>query len=265
MDWITEYAEKKEKEDQLHKVKLEQEQIQRKEEKLKELRQRQGRYGKRKRSKMDDDFDDLMKGASKDIQNALKAELEMIDTEGAGLNENDDDLVLDDYNSDSEKQKEDNSDVEDNDGEVEHITKIYYCSRTHSQLSQFVREIIKSPFGTTTRVVSLGSRQNLCVNEVVRRLRSLNLMNDACLDMQKSKSKKLERGEDGEGGRKRRNKAPAGCPFYRQDLVQDFGDKMLADVMDMEEIVKTGIWKRLVKTEFQLLARLHFSTEELLL
>ena len=37
--------------------------------------------------------------------------------------------------------------------------QIYYCSRTHSQLAQFVREIIKSPFGEDTRVISLGSRQ----------------------------------------------------------------------------------------------------------
>ena len=37
--------------------------------------------------------------------------------------------------------------------------QIYYCSRTHSQLAQFVREIQKSPFGEDTRVVTLGSRQ----------------------------------------------------------------------------------------------------------
>ena len=37
--------------------------------------------------------------------------------------------------------------------------QIYFCSRTHSQLSQFVREVIKSPYGDDTRVVSLGSRQ----------------------------------------------------------------------------------------------------------
>lgn len=39
------------------------------------------------------------------------------------------------------------------------LLQIYYCSRTHSQLSQFVREVQKSPFGKDTRLVSLGSRQ----------------------------------------------------------------------------------------------------------
>lgn len=37
--------------------------------------------------------------------------------------------------------------------------QIYYCSRTHSQLSQFVHEVQKSPFGKDTRLVALGSRQ----------------------------------------------------------------------------------------------------------
>lgn len=37
--------------------------------------------------------------------------------------------------------------------------QIYYCSRTHSQLAQFVHEVQRSPFGKDTRLVSLGSRQ----------------------------------------------------------------------------------------------------------
>lgn len=39
------------------------------------------------------------------------------------------------------------------------MEQIYYCSRTHSQLAQFVHEVQKSPFGKNTRLVSLGSRQ----------------------------------------------------------------------------------------------------------
>lgn len=37
--------------------------------------------------------------------------------------------------------------------------QIYYCSRTHSQLAQFVHEVQKSPFGKDISVVTLGSRQ----------------------------------------------------------------------------------------------------------
>ena len=63
--------------------------------------------------------------------------------------------------------------------------QIFYCSRTHSQLAQFVREVQKSPFNDSTRVVSLGSRQNLCINDDVKRLKNINKINDRCLELQK--------------------------------------------------------------------------------
>ena len=63
--------------------------------------------------------------------------------------------------------------------------QIYYCSRTHSQLAQFVREVQKSPFNESTRVVSLGSRQSLCINDDVKQLKNINKINDRCLELQK--------------------------------------------------------------------------------
>ena len=64
-------------------------------------------------------------------------------------------------------------------------TKIFYCSRTHSQLSQFVGELGKTVYKDSVKVVSLGSRKNLCINDDVRKLGGLARMNDRCLDMQK--------------------------------------------------------------------------------
>ena len=73
--------------------------------------------------------------------------------------------------------------------------QIFYCSRTHSQLTQFVREVQKSPFSGSTRVVSLGSRQNLCINEDVKSLKNINRINDRCLELQKkNKGKSVEGG-----------------------------------------------------------------------
>ena len=37
--------------------------------------------------------------------------------------------------------------------------QVYYCSRTHSQLAQFVKEVQKSPYRDSIHVVTLGSRQ----------------------------------------------------------------------------------------------------------
>ena len=67
------------------------------------------------------------------------------------------------------------------------IFQIFYCSRTHSQLSQFVHEVQKSPYHDDVKVVTLGSRQNLCINEAVKKLRSMTLINDRCLEMQSKK------------------------------------------------------------------------------
>ncbi|KAJ8313917.1 hypothetical protein KUTeg_008478 [Tegillarca granosa] len=236
VDWISEFVQKKEKEEKLEKIKQEQEQIKKNEDRVKSFRKKKIRGGKRKRSKLDDDFDDLMTTASSDIKKAFEAEMNEIENGdfSSDFENKDDELLLLDCESDEEN-KECRS--EDENGGEEHITKIYYCSRTHSQLSQFVREVIKSPYGDDTRVVSLGSRQNLCVNDAVRRLRSLNLMNDMCLDMQKNK--KSVRDKDGESAAKRKNKG-GGCPYYKREAIEDFKDNMLMDILDMEEIVKTG-------------------------
>jgi hypothetical protein len=39
------------------------------------------------------------------------------------------------------------------------LLQIYYCSRTHTQLAQFVRELQKSPYRDSIQVITLGSRQ----------------------------------------------------------------------------------------------------------
>ena len=46
--------------------------------------------------------------------------------------------------------------------------QILFCSRTHSQLAQFVEELRKSPLGSGTRLITLGSRALTCINDEVR-------------------------------------------------------------------------------------------------
>lgn len=56
--------------------------------------------------------------------------------------------------------------------------QIYFCSRTHSQLAQFVGEVQRSPYAQNIRLVSLASRQNYCINKAVQKLKSLSLINE---------------------------------------------------------------------------------------
>ena len=76
----------------------------------------------------------------------------------------DNDVIVEEYHSDNDDTKteaEQEGVAAEDGGEENHVTKIYYCSRTHSQLAQFVREVQRSPFGSDTSLVSLGSRQVL--------------------------------------------------------------------------------------------------------
>ena len=60
----------------------------------------------------------------------------------------------------SSEDEEDGKECEEEGG-----LKVFYCSRTHSQLSQFVKELRKTVFAQKVRVVCLGSRKNMCINE----------------------------------------------------------------------------------------------------
>lgn len=63
--------------------------------------------------------------------------------------------------------------------------KVFYASRTHSQLSQFINEVRKTKHAENIWSVSLGSRKNLCINKKVNSLGSVHRINEACLDLQK--------------------------------------------------------------------------------
>ncbi|CUA77223.1 chromosome transmission fidelity protein 1 [Rhizoctonia solani] len=59
-------------------------------------------------------------------------------------------------------------------------TKIYYASRTHTQLSQFLGELRKTPYQTDARTVPLGSRKNLCINDDVKKGKYGADIDEAC-------------------------------------------------------------------------------------
>ncbi|GKZ51100.1 ATP-dependent DNA helicase chl1 [Aspergillus brasiliensis] len=131
---------------------------------------------------------------------------------------------------------------DDDDDEV----KIFYCSRTHSQLTQFAGELrrVKMPWsipkdllstGLTgyeeleerVKHVTLGSRKNLCINPRVSSLENATAINERCLDLQQPSVAPQHK-----------------CPFLPtkddERQVLQFRDHALATVKDIEDLGKLG-------------------------
>ncbi|KAG0370665.1 helicase C-terminal domain-containing protein [Gamsiella multidivaricata] len=154
------------------------------------------------------------------------------------------------------------------------VLKIYYCSRTHSQLSQFIDELRKTSYGEHLHVVSLGSRKSLCINDRFRQkatvktnstaesIINVNKLNDACLDGQKSGTPSMQRCEflhvpSASFGNKRRHglfenstdgsdSVDESAWWRTDDTIEgdgkllEFRDHTLARVRDIEELAELG-------------------------
>ena len=182
----------------------------------------------------------------------------------------DDQFVLDDYDSDTDNRKRQNDSgnsdglsastlallerfqgkfstpKKDTEDEGDDEIKIFFCSRTHSQLSQFAGELRRVTFpssilsdldpeskvdlsklGERVKHLSLGSRKNLCINPKVRALENNTAINEKCLDLQQA----------GVAADKK-------CPFIPskddEALALEFRDHALATVKDIEDIAQVG-------------------------
>lgn len=123
--------------------------------------------------------------------------------------------------------------------------KIFFCSRTHSQLSQFSNELrrVQMPpaiepdlpsFGMEAddlseeiKHLTLGSRKNLCINPNVSKLGSATAINERCLELQQSGTS-----------------ADCKCPHLpnkeNETLVNEFRDHALARIRDIEDLGSIG-------------------------
>ena len=132
------------------------------------------------------------------------------------------------------------SDVAEEEGDR---LKLIICSRTHSQLTQFVSELrrVKPPsilssgqedhVGTTVeecvKHLPHGSRKNLCINPKVKRLVSATAINDQCLELQKAGTSRDKR-----------------CPHLPtkddKERLGAFRDAAIAHIRDIEDIGTLG-------------------------
>ncbi|KAF2027273.1 DNA repair helicase [Setomelanomma holmii] len=127
--------------------------------------------------------------------------------------------------------------------EAQDETKIFFCSRTHSQLTQFANELrrIQMPSALTpddhkdpevdkliedVRHMTLGSRRNLCINDKVSRLGSATAINERCIELQQATSPE------------------ARCPHMptkdSESQLTDFRDHAMAMIRDIEDLGKLG-------------------------
>nr|CAD7424152.1 unnamed protein product [Timema monikensis] len=147
------------------------------------------------------------------------------------------DIILED--GDVETNDGFDSDKEQEEDEESLGTKIFFCSRTHSQLSQFVGEVQRSPYGRDIRLVSLASRQNYCINKSVQKLKSVTLVNERCLDLQRAK-KSRPTACDVDGKTVKKSKCLTGCPYFQSRAVERLRDDVLTEVQDVEQLVAKG-------------------------
>ncbi|KAI0216253.1 ATP-dependent DNA helicase chl1 [Massospora cicadina] len=108
------------------------------------------------------------------------------------------------------------------------LPKVYYASRTHSQLAQLIQEFTRIPPEARMGCVTLGSRANLCLNQaLVHACKGDNeLLNERCGELQKPGTKAEKR-----------------CPYYlpsERPLQAAFRDQALLGAADVEDLVKLG-------------------------
>ena len=184
-----------------------------------------------------------------------------VDDETISRDADEEQFVLDDYESDDERHSNKNAQADyssettalmeklgmvlpssgyGRDEDAIDELKIFFCSRTHSQLSQFVGELkrVKLPPGLppeqddgdqieTLKHLSLGSRKNLCINPTVLKLKDQTAMNEQCMELQQPKTS-----------------ADQKCSYLpkkeNEDLVLDFRDHALAKIRDIEDLAGVG-------------------------
>ncbi|KAL9031211.1 MAG: hypothetical protein Q9196_000747 [Gyalolechia fulgens] len=126
--------------------------------------------------------------------------------------------------------------------ELPNEPKVFFCSRTHSQLTQFVNELrrvqlppapwvdfakdsrpAEPPQRKFVKHVALGSRKNLCINPKVADAGSTTAINERCLDLQQPSTRQDKR-----------------CGFLpsteNEALVNEFRDHTLASIQDIEDL-----------------------------
>lgn len=172
------------------------------------------------------------------------------------LSESDNEYIIEDYLSDDGKEKKEiykllNDDSSDEEIDQESIRdqlnlpQIYYCSRTHSQLSQFQEEISKTIYNGKIKSIILSSRKNLCINPVFKSMNE-QALNEKCTELLsggtlKNDNTQLDPSSSTANKRVKLNTAKARCPYKDKATEENISYQMLNELCDLEDIVQLGL------------------------
>nr|CCC89770.1 putative helicase [Trypanosoma congolense IL3000] len=101
------------------------------------------------------------------------------------------------------------------------LRRVVYCSRTHAQLTQVIREFERTRYSSCFSMAVLGSRDHMCVNPQVVRLPSQHAQQKMCSTLREERNCRFFRGYQGYSDNK-------------NSLMDEFW------VHDMEDLVKEG-------------------------
>ncbi|KAG7157562.1 ATP-dependent DNA helicase DDX11-like [Homarus americanus] len=212
-DWFTAATKRREEQEEVRKYRQTLLLLEKQEQRVKALKERRQVIKKSKVQKVDDEFEELFRDLH-EVRENVRRELSAM-SGGDVLSAEETSLLVDDYCSDDETETEKGDNEEDEDDGC-----------------------LKTVFGEDVRVVSLASRQNLCVNEAVSKLGNMSLINDRCLDLQRGKKGQATKYED--DGSTSKKKRSSGCPYYRQSALEGLADQLLLEVQDIEQMVALG-------------------------
>ena len=139
---------------------------------------------------------------------------------------------------DSESDEENDREFSDGSWDSIGLPQIIYCSRTHSQLTQFVSEVKKAGFGNI-RLVVLGSRKSLCVNESVSSSVNEWQTNEKCVELI-SKGLRKSHLSATESAKKRQKTGELGCLYHKSTGETYLANQILSSVQNIEEVVNLG-------------------------
>jgi len=92
---------------------------------------------------------------------------------------------------------------------IQKLPQIFFCTRTHKQITNIIKEFRKTSYSKNVKMTILASRQHTCIHPQVSRMSNKN---ELCKKLNKKEGLNSNDGEDGT----KRSESLGGCTFYNK-------------------------------------------------